>query len=327
MKKHIVIAAGLTLTLLSGCSEDGQLQEIGANQSMKPSSMVTKESNTLATATPDATQLSATLGNGGEGWAEGDNIWTYSLESMNHNSYELTSGAGSTVAEFSRTEGSDDYQGGGTVYAVSSTKNLYGLAATANGGVQLTATIPNSYEAEEVGAREGCSRMPVPFWGIAAFGSDGRLVTEMNGLTALLKVNVATLPADTRALVLTTHSYTDLIDAETAPEEGDGKPLSGTFEAVLEQGAQLAANPIFYSYDTLRVNLTGASAYRHLYIPVVSASYQALHVIAVTGDSRYAYEWQGRVLKTYRQDAPFRANTIVALEPESTGIRTPRINR
>ena len=327
MKNRVTLLGFLGLMLLTGCSEDGQLAEIAGDQSIMPKTIPDKGSNALTAAAPDATQLSATLGNGGEGWAEGDNIWTYSLESMNHNSYELTSGAGSTVAEFSRTEGSDDYQGGGTVYAVSSTKYLYGLAATANGGVQLTATIPNSYEAEEVGAREGCSRMPVPFWGIAAFGSDGRLVTEMNGLTALLKVNVATLPADTRALVLTTHSYTDLIDAETAPEEGDGKPLSGTFEAVLEQGAQLAANPIFYSYDTLRVNLTGASAYQHLYIPVVSASYQALHVIAVTGDSRYAYEWQGRVLKTYRQDAPFRPNTIVALEQESTGIRTPRINR
>ncbi len=60
---------------------------------------------------------------------------------------------------------------------------------------------------------------------------------------------------------------------------------------------------------------------------MVAAAYRALHVIAVTGDSRYPYMWQGRVLKTYRQDSPFRPNTIVALEPESTGIRTPRINR
>lgn len=195
------------------------------------------------------------------------------------------------------------------------------------GGAMLTLTIPNRYKAEDVGAQEGQSRMPVPFWGTAAFGSDGSLETEMNGLTALLRVDVSTLPADARALVLTSHYYTDLEGAETAPEEGDGEPLSGTFDAVLEPGAQLAPNEIFYSYDTLRVNLSGASAYRHLYIPVVAAAYRALHVIAVTGDSRYPYAWQGRVLKTYRQDSPFRPNTIVALEPESTGIRTPRISR
>ena len=60
---------------------------------------------------------------------------------------------------------------------------------------------------------------------------------------------------------------------------------------------------------------------------MVAASYQALHVIAVTGDSRYAYEWQGRVLKTFGQDTPFSPNTIVALEPETTAIHTPRIKR
>ena len=133
------------------------------------------------------------------------------------------------------------------------------------------------------------------------------------------------LPAETRALVLTTHFFTDLIGADVTPEEGDSEPISGTFDTILKPGAQLAPNPIFYSYDTLRVNLASASGHRHLFIPVVAANYRALHIIAVTGDSRHAYEWQGRVLKTYRQDTHFRPNTIVALETESTGIFTPRI--
>jgi len=322
-----MILAGVAVALLTGCAGDEQLKEMVNKQSVVAKSAITDKETTATTVEQNAALLRASFGNGGEGWAEGDSIWTYVLRSLKHNSYVLSNGAGSATAEFSRSNGTDDYQDGTTVYAVSSAKYVYGFSATQDGGAQLVATIPQSYQADEVGAAEGCSRMPVPFWGTATFGSDGSLETELSGLTALLKVDCNNLPSDARALVLTTHNYTDLIDAEVMPDGGDGQRLSGTFDAVLVPGAQFAPNAIFHSYDTLRVNLTGASAYRHLYIPVVAASYKALHVIAVTGDSRYAYEWQGRVLKTYRQDAPFRPNTIVALEPESTGIRTPRINR
>ncbi len=85
------------------------------------------------------------------------------------------------------------------------------------GGAMLTLTIPNRYKAEDVGAQEGQSRMPVPFWGTATFGSDGSLETEMNSLTALLRVDVSTLPADARALVLTSHYYTDLEGTRLLP--------------------------------------------------------------------------------------------------------------
>ena len=309
------------------CSQDGQLKELADQQVLAANKAALHEQATSTATGQNAALLRATLGSGGTGWAEGDSIWTYTLNSLQRNRYLLSNGAGSTTGTFARTKGSEEYQDGGTVYAVSSAKYIYGLSATSDRVAKLSVTIPQDYVADEVGAQEGQSRMPVPFWGTATFGSDGSLETEMNGLTALLRVDVSTLPADARALVLTSHYYTDLEGAETAPEEGDGEPLSGTFDAVLAPGAQLAPNEIFYSYDTLRVNLGGASAYRHLYIPVVAAAYRALHVIAVTGDSRYPYMWQGRVLKTYRQDSPFRPNTIVALEPESTDIRTPRMSR
>ena len=321
-----MILAGLTLVLLAGCSEDGQLKELADQQLQAASKAALHEQATATAAGQNAALLRATLGSGGTGWAEGDTIWSYSLESMKRNGYLLGNGAGSASATFTRYEGSEDYQDGSTIYTISSPKYLYGISARGKQAL-LTVTIPSGYEASEVGAQEGQSRMPVPFWGTATFGSDGSLETEMNGLTALLRVDCSTLPADAKALVLTTHSYTELVDAETPPEDGAGEPLSGTFDAILEQGAQLASVPIFYAYDTLRVDLTGASACRHLYIPVVAASYKALHVIAVTADHRFPYAWQGRVLKTYRQDSPFRPNTIVALEPESTGIRTPRISR
>ena len=324
MKLNMTLA-GLAFVLLAGCSEEEQLAQITERQTAAAKSATAHGQPNVTAVGQNAALLHATLGNGGEGWAEGDSIWTYTLQSLYHNSYVLSSGVGSPTADFSRRTGSDDYLDGSTVYAVSSTKHVYGFSATGDGGALLSVTIPNRYMSEEIGAPEGCSRMPVPFWGMATFGKDGCLETELSGLTALLKVDVSALPAETRALVLTTHFYTDLIGTDTEPEEGDGEPLSGTFDTILKSGAQLATNPIFYSYDTLRVDLAGASAYRHLFIPVVAASYRTLHVIAVTGDSRYAYEWQGRVLKTYRRDTHFRPNTIEALEPESTGIRTPKI--
>ena len=321
------ILAGLLMHLLTGCTENSdQLAQALEDTTAQPTALSAHNEKGSTTATGnDASALRGTLGNGAEGWAEGDDISIYTLQSMKHNSYLLSSGAGNGVATFSRVSGTDDYADGGTLYAVTSSKYLYGFSATMDKRAQLSVTIPKVYDADEVGAPEGCSRMPVPFWGIASFGSNGNLEATFSGLTALLRISVADLPAGTRAVVLTTHTYTDLI-GEGKPEDGDGEPLSGTFDTILEEGARLAANPIFYSYDTLRVNLgDNAGQYKNLYVPVVAGSYSALNLIAVTGDTRYAYEWQGKVLKVFRKDTPFRENTIVPYEPESTGIRTPRI--
>ena len=325
MRKRFIytILLGFIFVHLGGCSDDEDRLTFKEPSDI---SIQTTVSETPARAAKDATILKGTFrGTGGEGWTDRDSVRIYRLESMLHNSYLLSSGSGTANATFDRIKGNDNYADGGTLYAITSCKYLYGIAATPEGKAMLTATIPKRYDINEIGAPEGSSRMPVPFWGIASFGSNGNLEATFSGLTALLRLSLADLPAGTRAIVLTTHTYTDLI-GEGTPEDGDGEPLSGTFDTILEEGARLAANPIFYSYDTLRVNLgENASQYKNLYIPVVAGSYTALNVIAVTGDTRYAYEWQGKVLKVFRKDTPFRENTIVPYEPESTGIWRPRM--
>lgn len=320
--------AVLLLHLPTGCTENNDLLTLATEGSSEQPNMSSTQNgmgSTTATENNAALLRGMLAGAGAEGWTEGDSIWIYTLQSMQHNSYLLSSGAGSPVGIFSRTSGTDNYVDSGTLYAVTSCKYLYGFYSMTGGRAQLSVTIPNRYAASEVGAPEGSSRMPVPYWGIASFGEDGSLECNFSSLTALLKIDISTLPPETKAVVLTTHSYTDLI-GEGTPVDGEGEPLSGTFDAVLEEGAKLAANPIFYSFDTLRVNLgDNAKAYKDLYIPVVAGSYTALNVIAVTRDSKYPYEWEGQLLKAFRNDASFRVNTIVTCEQESTGIRTPKI--
>ena len=126
-------------------------------------------------------------------------------------------------------------------------------------------------------------------------------------------------------MVLTSTYYPVRLNGEVLDGEGEGEPLSGTFEAVLSPGARLTANTdLFYAYDSLRVNVDAEDAHRNLYIPVVSPSYEQLHVIAVSGDVKGAYRWEGTLLKTFTSSTVFNNNTTVSLQTD-TGIRTPTI--
>lgn len=321
LKKTLM--AGLAVVLLAGCSEDGLTEQLQDNPTSPEHAPNT---GAISHAPKDASVLRATFAaNGGEGWTEGDSVWIFTPSSMLYNRYLLSQGAGSSNGTFYRTGGDNNYENGETLYALTSPRYLYSFSTTMDGAAQVSVTIPSLYKISDVGAKEGSSRMPVPYWGLATFGSDGKLTATFKGLTALLKVDLTTLPADTRAIVLTTHSYGDLGEVELP--EGDEEPLSGTLDTELTEGAKLASNPIFWAYDTLRVNLSTETAaqYRYAFIPVVATSFTNLHVIAVTGDYRYSYYWEGKLLKTYKPNTPFQPNTIVALEPESTGIRTPRM--
>jgi len=314
----------LAVFMLAGCSEERLPEQTKEN----PTNPEAPTPSSTSNAAKDATILRGTLAAGSsEGWFENDSLWIFTLRSMKHNSYLLSEGVGSANGTFRRTSGTDNYEdSNGKLYALTSPKYLYGFSSTMDGGGQVSVTIPNRFKISDVGAPEGCSRMPVPYWGIVTFGEDGKLQATFQGLTSLLKIDLSILPTDTRAVVLTTHSYTEFGDGSEL-ESGDEEPLSGTFDTVLSEGAKLASNPIFYSSDTLRVNLNtgGIEQYRYIYLPVVTGTYTNLHVIAVTGDYRYPYIWDGKLLKTFKSNSPFLVNTIVALEPESTGIRPPKM--
>lgn len=333
--KNVVVVA--LAVILVGCSEETK-NEVVVNNPIIPESP--SDNNAIHRAAQDASILRATFANGaGEAWDENDDLNVYTLESMKHNSYQLSEGAGTGNAIFTLTDGTEKFEKG-TLYALTASKYIYGFSATMNGNSKVTVTIPCQYEIDEVGAQEGTSRMPVPCWGIASFGTDGKLEATFQSMTALLKIDTTTLPEGTHAVVLTTKNVGYL--GTEALESGEGEALSGTFDSELTAGAKLANSPIFVSYDTLRVNLFNDDIddmdenpvirYRHVYIPVIARSYAKLHVLAITGDSDGRLvrhdrprHWEGKVLKTFNASTSFSPNTIVNVEPQSTAIHTPRI--
>ena len=310
----------LTAVLTAGCSENEGIDSVSQVLVGKKQEMI---SGAPAKASNNAVLLCGTLSrSGAEGWTADDSVSIYRLESMMHNTYKLSGGAGTPTATFTRSRGSDNYEQAGKLYALTNCRYLYGVSAADGNEAKVAVSIPYRLDLSDVGAPAGSSRMVVPYWGMAGFGTDGRLTAEFRGLTALLKIDATRLPAGTRAVVLTTHYYGELGGDELS--EGDGEPLSGMFDAVLTGGARLQPNEIFVSRDTLRINLGSepvSEKYRYLHIPVIAAAYTKLHVIAVTGDLRYSYGWQGTLLKTYDASTTFRPNTIETLDYVDTAIR------
>jgi hypothetical protein len=319
--KEILKKTGALLPalLIAGCS--AELPEPSVEDAAGAVASTTAAA--VRRAANDAQTLRGVFYQGGAtGWADGDSVSIYTLGSMLHNVYTLSDGAGTAEGTFVRTSGKDNYTNSGQLYGLTNCRYLYSISATMEGQAQIAVTLPWRLTFQDVCAAAGTSRMPIPYWSPVSFASDGKLRGEFRGLTAMLRVDLQALPEDTRAVVLTTHSYTDL--NEGSLDEGDGEALSGTFSTVLEEGAALAVNPIFTSRDTLRVAVDRQSAdYRYVYIPVISNRYSRLHVIAVTGDTKYRYDWRGALLQTFTSATAFEPNTIVDLDID-TGIRPVR---
>ena len=114
---------------------------------------------------------------------------------------------------------------------------------------------------------------------------------------------------------------------------GQSEPLSGTLNAILKEGAALQYSDLLVSRDTIRINLenipeivgTGVTNLstgqeitevengdKVIYVPIVAGLYKDLHVIAVTHDSPFSYQWIGEEIQRYT-DEVFKVNTIKQL--------------
>lgn len=114
---------------------------------------------------------------------------------------------------------------------------------------------------------------------------------------------------------------------------GQSEPLSGTLNAILKEGAALQYSDLLVSRDTIRINLENIpeisnsgyiditahqtltdveNADKVIYVPIVAGLYKDLHVIAVTGDSPFSYQWVGEEIQRYT-DEVFKVNTIKQL--------------
>lgn len=235
-------------------------------------------------------------------WNDGDLVNVYSKEKSKFNVYELYDGAGTASGSFTRIKGEASMESLTDLYAVTESENLYGISATEDDEFLLTATIPASFNQEN----QDLAYWPlaVPFWGDASF--DGQLSAKLNPLTAMLKIDIAGLPEGTRAIVINTHYYAYLNEGDAYWKEnmlgGNDEALSGTFNAILKEGAALKVDERLTHADTLRVDIDQLTEKQDkvIFVPIVAQHYDKLTVLAVTEDSKTPYVWpNAEVLKVY----------------------------
>ena len=260
-------------------------------------------------------------------WSEGDQIKVYSPDALKFNTYDLVAGAGEIRGSFVVNTDNGVAELPNKV-AISSSEYLKGVYANEDGSMQLIAKIPGDFNQSELHNGSSVIYWPlkVPYYGLdVSFNGDGSLNATMNPLTALLKIDIAALPAGTKAIVLTTHwdSYiqgwmTDdgIIDARNhiAPVDradyvlgGKDEPLSGTLTCKLEPGTKLVVDEDFKHADTLRVNIDELEQDQDkvIFIPVVAQHYEKLTVLAVTDDSKVPYFWPNAEVLRVFEDQDF----------------------
>lgn len=293
-----LFSAAAVVGSLASCSEDLSLNQ--AN--------IDPNADLVATLPSSVTTRVAVTENFEYVWNEDDIINLYSKNVGSYGVYSLTSGAGTKTGNFVHSQG-QDMKGIADLYAVTESPNLYGVSVTADGKQKLTADIPFTLNQE----KEELAYWPlqVPFWGTATI-SGGQLNTNLKALTAMLKIDVAALPAGTSAIVLTTHHDAKLSDGTTDVELGGGdEPLTGRFYAILQDDAKMEVDNMMINADTLRIEIdptTIGDQDRIVYVPIVPQYYEKLTVLALQGDNADKYSWplNSTVLKVY-EDVDFAA--------------------
>ena len=210
-------------------------------------------------------------------WSEGDAIQVYTPNVLKFNSYLLKDGAGTQNATFDLVAGTEDNIGVATatdLYAVYG-ESIYGVSATADGGMKLTVKVPQEFEWQKLAfdANTDYYVNPQPVWGSAAYNAEnGQIAVGFQPLMSTLKVDVALLKKDTKALLLVSKSAK--------------QPLSGTFNAVLTNGCKLGADEELVNYQVIRVNTETMKkdANKVFYIPVIAQTYDEMQVIGVIND-------------------------------------------
>jgi len=165
-------------------------------------------------------------------WTEDDNVRVFTLQALTYHNYSLEEGAGSGEGWFTSE---DKANLTGDKYAVTEAANVFGVSADSNGDAVLTMTLDDICEVSTSETSAGYAyKFPIPFWGECAETerADGkkRLDVSFNALVHYLRVDVNSLPAGTKYIVLTTHGNPYLVEDEVTGGVKD-----------LDHGFQLAA--------------------------------------------------------------------------------------
>lgn len=169
-------------------------------------------------------------------WKSGEQVRVFTLEKLAQSIFKVQSGEGTNTATFTIVENAQLPLDAKT-YAVTESEMVYGISAEPKANEKgetlplLTLTIPsgrdildsdndgkdfeiiNAWKPGAVG--NGLRNFPIPFWGAAKIGGteiepgyypeDPTLTTTVQSLTAALRINLKSLPAGTKYIVLTTH--------------------------------------------------------------------------------------------------------------------------
>ena len=349
MKITKIMTAAVALAAMVSCSDELNLN---------PQSAVKGDADLVATLDVmndvTTTRLSAVDNGGPKGteaivWQPNEKIRVFTLDQLSQDLYQLQSGASTATGQFKQIENNDLT---GDKYAITESDMIYGVSADGNSQKPLlTLTLPREYTPGT--DANGNQKFPVPFWGPATVsgGSEfSTLSTSVTALTAFLRVNLQELPAGTKYIVLTTHGGGIFKEDEgfmlapmgTAVTEskdfwykksgsdyvfqwitgGYSEALSGTLNATLEEGAELAVDERLVHSDEIIVNLTGVKN-QIFYIPIVCNKkdeagnpipVQNLHVIAASHvSSKYKYCYAGTELRVFQQQI-FKRNKAYYLD-------------
>ena len=164
-------------------------------------------------------------------FTEGDKVRVFTMKSMEYQSYELIAGENTEEGQFRVEANAPELPEGMDKYAITDAQFAYGVSPMPDGTPRLTYTIPYKYKAITYATDEegvNVQKLPAPFWGKAVtedgVGDQGKILrSELNGLTAFLRINTEVLPEGTNYIVLTTHgSKTEMEDGTI---ESDGFQL------------------------------------------------------------------------------------------------------
>lgn len=148
-------------------------------------------------------------------FTQGDQIRVFSLNQMSYDYYELTGGANTSDGEFTLKGQKNKVLGEDEKYALTDAQFVYAVSPDAQGKPWLTYTIPYQYSARTVTQGSGdnainVQKFPAPFWGVASEDTQTNpgktlLDVSLKALTGFLRIEMETLPDDTKYIVLTTH--------------------------------------------------------------------------------------------------------------------------
>lgn len=240
MKKNFLkfMTAGLAITALASCADD--LREAGISGFDSDADLTAQLADVKFGTRTGVFEQGGDPNKAAIVFTEGDKIRVFTADAMAFNQYELTSGAGSTEAQFKLTT-KQALPNLSEKYAITEAAMVYGVTPNEQGVGVLTMTVPKEFTPTY---KNNIAQFPAPFWGVCEESGSGdniKLKARLSGLTAFLRVDINELPAGTKKIVLTTHGGQSMIHDDAAHFDQQNASIDAHQEG-FELAATMPAN-------------------------------------------------------------------------------------